>query len=280
MNNKLIWRGFVGSVLVCSLSGCSTIKSWFPDKERDYQFTSEIPELIVPEDLKHKAMLSPPRPTPAASTTDTPVSVDAVSREVDAAPIASSTAEPETSATTDQTSTETQTVASIANGASSLQIDQAKVPAIRMVGRALTRQKLEVTERNVDKGYFYVKFDPDAAQVSDDGFFDEFNFMFGDDPSQEQEYRITVHGLSPQMSEVIIGDNEGKLLSTPAANALLKLITEGINQVESQDSKTDQPAPDAETKNDTHTETSPTAEQPAPAADIPEAQAAQPAKQE
>ena len=260
MNNKLIWRGLAGSFLVCSLSACSTIKSWFPDKERDYQFTSEIPELIVPEDLKHKNMASLSRPAPASTAVDAQASADVVTPEVHADPVESSTTESKSPATTDQTSTETQTAASIANGASSLQIDQAKVPATRLVGRALTRQKLEVTERNVDKGFFYVKFDPNAAKVSDEGFFDELNFMFGDDPSQEQEYRITVHGLSSQSSEVIIGDNEGKLLSTPGANALLKLIAEGINQVENQDVKSDEPA----------------ANKP----DIPEAQASEPAKQE
>jgi outer membrane protein assembly factor BamC len=278
MNNKLIWRGLAGSVLVCSLSACSTIKSWFPDKERDYQFTSEIPELIVPEDLKHKNMASLSRPAPASPAAETQTSADAVTTEVHAAPIESSTTESKSSAPTDQTATETQTAASIANGASSLQIDQAKVPATRLVGRALTRQKLEVTERNVDKGFFYVKFDPDAAKVSDDGFFDELNFMFGDDPSQEQEYRITVHGLSPQMSEVIIADNEGKLLSTPAANALLKLITEGINQVESQDSKTDVPATDDEVKNDANAEVRPASEQKLPEPNVPAAEASEPAK--
>ena len=37
------------------LSGCSTIQSWFPDKEKDYQFTSELPPLVIPPDLMHKA---------------------------------------------------------------------------------------------------------------------------------------------------------------------------------------------------------------------------------
>ena len=277
MNNQLMLRGLAVSVLACSLSACSTIKSWFPDKERDYQFTSEIPELIVPEDLKHKGMASLTRAEPAVTVAQ--ANTDTAGANADSAAQSAATVEPDASVPS-ETAADSQPVASIANGASSLQIDQGKIPATRMVGRALTRQRLEITERNVDKGFFYVKFDPNAAKVSDDGFFDEFNFMFGDDPSQEQEYRITVHGLSPQMSEVIIGDNEGKLLSNAAANALLKLITEGINQVESQDSKTDEPAADAETKTGTNAEISSTTEQPTPESNVPAAQAPEPAKQE
>jgi hypothetical protein len=80
------------------------------------------------------------------------------------------------------------------------------------------------------------------------------------------------------MSEVIIADNEGKLLSTPAANALLKLITEGINQVESQDSKTDVPATDDEVKNDANAEVRPASEQKLPEPNVPAAEASEPAK--
>lgn len=235
MNNRLMRRSLAASILVCGLSACSTIKSWFPDKERDYQFTTEIPELIIPDDLKHKGMPSLSRPEPAVTAGQD--HADTAHSTADSTTQNSSIVEPDASVANEQAAAETQTAASIANGASSLQIDQGKIPATRMVGRALTRQRLEIVERNVDKGYFYVKFDPDAVKVTDDSIFDEFNFMFGDDPNQEQEYRITVHGLGPQASEVLIADNEGKILSNAAANALLKLITEGINQVENQDNQ-------------------------------------------
>ncbi len=36
------------------LSGCTVIQSWFPDKEKDYQFTSELAPLVIPPDLMHK----------------------------------------------------------------------------------------------------------------------------------------------------------------------------------------------------------------------------------
>lgn len=232
-----------GSLVLCGLSACSTIKSWFPDKERDYQFTSEIPELIVPDDLKNKGLTSPAAPTATAVATETeaetvssPVASDTENAQVNEANVEPQTApenaEPQQAAVQETGAT---------GGVSSLQIDQAKMSATRMVGRALTRQKVEIVERNVDKGYFYVKYDPNAVEAKDDSIWDEFNFLFGDDPSQEREYRISVKGIGPQISEVTVQDEQGKSLSSPAANALLKLITEGINQVVDQDNVADEP---------------------------------------
>lgn len=248
-------------MILCGLSACGTIKSWFPDKERDYQFTSEIPELIVPDDLKNKGLASVTAPAPAdeAGTVSDAVASnpEAVSRAAEASPennrAGVTKTEPSVSETTEKNveapaaseNAEPQQAAApethASGGVSSLQIDQAKTPATRMVGRALTRQKVEIVERNIDKGYFYVKYDPNAVEARDESIWDEFNFLFGDDPSQEQEYRVSVKGLGPQVSEVTIQDQQGKMLSTPAANALLKLITEGINQVVNQDNAADAP---------------------------------------
>lgn len=226
-----------GSLILCGLPACSTIKSWFPDKERDYQFTTEIPELIVPEDLKNKGLAAP---TAAPVATEAVASAKAPDLE-NAPQTNEAKAEPQTVAEDAELQQDAASETHATGGVSSLQIDQAKMPATRMVGRALTRQKVEIVERNVDKGYFYVKYDPNAVEAKDDSIWDEFNFLFGDDPSQEKEYRISVRGLGPQMSEVTVQDEQGKSLSTPAANALLKLITEGINQAVDQENVADEP---------------------------------------
>jgi outer membrane protein assembly factor BamC len=60
-------------------SGCSYVKSLFPDKERDYQFRGEIPELIIPDDLKpqNQASKIPGPPSGAVASVPTPVAVSA-----------------------------------------------------------------------------------------------------------------------------------------------------------------------------------------------------------
>lgn len=231
MHNPRILRPFVGGVLLMGLSACSTIKSWFPDKERDYQFTSEIPELIVPDDLKNKGLASLPASSTTATGAESEVASTAAVRSAPEQQVETVSADASTHQTSAAEKGEAAEVSAPASsGASSLQVDQPKAQATRMVGRALSRQKMEIVERNIDKGYFYVKFDPHAVEAKDDSIWDEFTFMFGDDPSQEEEYRITVRQISEQISEVTVQDSEGKTLSNDVANALLKLITDGINQ--------------------------------------------------
>ena len=223
---------------IALITGCSTIKSWFPDKERDYQFTSEIPELIIPDDLKAKASapLSSPRTTAAVASQPEPVATKPA--PVDAAKPAPAKSVVKNK---DEAKPVSTTVPSTTT-ASSLQIDQSQNQAVRIVARALTRQKIEIVERNIEKGYFYVKFDPNAVKATDESWLDEMNFLFGDDPSQEQEYRVSLQEIAAQTTEVTVEDDSGKLLSNAPANALLKLITEGINQDTSPIQPENQPA--------------------------------------
>jgi len=197
------------------LPACSTIKGWFPDKERDYQFTTEIPELIIPEDLRLNAGLAALTPAQKA-----PVNAQA------------SQAVPESAAETVGTG-KTEADAPYhapSQGVSSLQIDQARRQAARLVGKAMTRQKIEIVERNIDDGFFYIRYAPVVAKFTDENLFDELRFIFGDDPSEEQEYRIVIRQTGPEQSEVTVEDASGNVLSNAVANSLLKMITDGIAQ--------------------------------------------------
>jgi len=64
MKRKLLSRFFI-LVMLMSLSGCSYVQSLFPDKERDYQFTTEIPSLVLPPDLNRSANAAAAAPAPA-----------------------------------------------------------------------------------------------------------------------------------------------------------------------------------------------------------------------
>lgn len=227
MTIKRSLRLIAGALLLSGLSACSTIKSLFPDKEKDYQFTSEIPALIIPDDLKNNSSASlPARPTERMQPEPDPVTGSRYATAVEDAETTRSNLANNADENVVKPKPESVTSSTTA---STLQIDQGKNAATRTVGKALTRQKLEVVERNIDKGYFYVKYDPKAEKVSDDSIWDEFNFFFGDDPSQEQEYRVTVQSLSAEMSEVTVQNSKGESLSNETANALLGLIAEGIN---------------------------------------------------
>lgn len=223
MNKTIINRGLAILVLLQFSTACSTIKSWFPDKERDYQFRSEIAPLIIPDDLKAKT-----------ASLAMPVSNGRTPEQMAAAAVAQATKEAQATSATPAKKAESEIKApptkAAGSGVSSLQIDQSQTQSARLVGRALSRQKLEIVERNIDKGYFYIKFDPQAVKAQDKDFWDELNFMFGEDPSHEQEYRISLQEIAPQTTEVTIQDSDGKSLSNSIATNLLKLIAEAINQ--------------------------------------------------
>ncbi|MCQ8115797.1 outer membrane protein assembly factor BamC [Methylomonas rosea] len=229
MKTRLYGRLALVSALLVNAS-CSTIKSWFPDKERDYQFTTEIPELVVPDDLKTKTLATSP-----VSKTPEPAPVQQESVKSTAAadavePVSSKPEKAEAKETVAAAGSGRSVQAAGSNGVSSLQIDQSATQAWWIVGKALSRQKMEVVERNMDKGYFFVKYDPDAIKPEDGSILDEITFLFGDDPSQEQEYRVSLHQLDELLTEVTVQDSDGKTLSNAAATSLLRLITEGINQ--------------------------------------------------
>lgn len=213
-------------LLLLGASACSTIKSWFPDKERDYQFTTEIPELIVPEDLKTKTF--PTRSETVAANAEPIAQTTATTKVAEVVEPVASKPEAEPLETAASPGRSVQTTG--ASGVSSLQIDQSVKQAWWLVGKALSRQKLEVVERNMDKGYFFVKYDPEAIKPEDGSIWDEVTFLFGDDPSQEQEYRVSLQELDAQLTEVTVQNSEGQTISNAAATALLRLITEGINQ--------------------------------------------------
>lgn len=231
MKTRLYGRLALVSALLLNAS-CSTIKSWFPDKERDYQFTTEIPELVVPDDLKTKTLATHPvSNTPEAAPA--PVQQEPVrsAATADAAePAPSKPEKTEAKETVAAAGSGKSVQAAGSSGVSSLQIDQSATQAWWIVGKALSRQKLEVVERNMDKGYFFVKYDPDAIKPEDGSILDEITFLFGDDPSQEQEYQVSLHQLDELLTEVTVQDSDGKTLSNVAATSLLRLITEGINQ--------------------------------------------------
>ena len=212
------------------LSACSTIKSWFPDKERDYQFRSEIAALVIPDDLKSKAAPSlPVARSPQQIASDAVVAANNEVKKIQSsAPVQTvSKSEPSVVAAAKDSK---QSPESTAQTVSSLTIDQGRDQAWRMVGKALNQQKIEIVVRNSSDAYYDIRYDIDATKAEYSSIWDEFLFTFGDDPNNEQLYRIVLSETSPLNTEVIVQDETGKNLSNRVANQLLKAITDGINR--------------------------------------------------
>ncbi len=200
------------------LSACSTIKNYFPDKEKDYQFTTEIPALILPADLDRQAAPAP-APAPASTT-------DSVAKLVEeAAEVVESVINPKDIKAE---------LVKFDNGEARLRIGASMTRAWREVGRALSRRSLEVTYRNQEEGLFRVQYDPDEQAVEDGSFWDELVFIFqGMRGGNEKEYSIKLVE-NKQQTEVAVLDENLQPLSEGAGLRLLTLLQETINANQSE----------------------------------------------
>jgi outer membrane protein assembly factor BamC len=198
--------------VLINISACSYVKTLFPDKEKDYQFTTEIPPLILPTDLAGDSITG----VPAA-----PVPTDAAAP---AAPII------ETVPAIDRKLIQVELVD--ADQEKRLRISAPSAIAWRMVGKALSRKSIEVTNRNQEEGLFHVQYDPNKLPVEDGSLWDEVVFFFKGFEVAEQEYVLKLAGNnvtenSPQ-TDVIILDKDQKPVNDEQSLSLLTLLHDTI----------------------------------------------------
>lgn len=212
---RFLLRFVLLAIILSAGPGCSQIKSWFPDKEKDYQFKAEIPDLIIPDDLEHNTI----RKAPSAGLTQPVTTVTtAVQAESD---------EP---ADTEEAS-ETSTVERVGGtDGNRLRLSENMSRTWRVVGKALSRKSVEIVSRDRANGIYIVQFDPDELKVTDDSFWDEMLFMFGaSGGGSELEYRVKLIEYEG-FTEIFILDEKEKPLSEGKGLALLTLLQKAIEQ--------------------------------------------------
>lgn len=193
-----------------NVTACSYIKSYFPDKEKDYQFTTEIPPLKLPPDLDKNAELSALATGSTEPVSDQP---------------AEASADP-----SEEEEVETPRVISVElvkfeTGETRLRIGAPVARAWRMVGKALSRNSLEVTERNQEDALFHVHYDPHEQAVEDGSIWDEVVFLFRGLQSEEKEYILKLVANNWQ-SEVVVLDADRQPLYEGPGLRLLNLLQE------------------------------------------------------
>lgn len=243
---------------VIMLSACSTIKQWFPDKEKDYQFTTEIPELVLPPDLQNpqtpslpmaapapiepaqaiapsgdeiETVVEPENPAPDINPAETTMITGAEQAAPDtAAPDDSvATASPEEAVKTSSGSASVSYQVDIisVDGQNGLRIHTSFANAWRAVDKALSRKAIEVNARDQDNKQFIVRYDPDEHDVQDSSFWDEVDFFFYGLKGKEKAYilKLTESG---QWSDLLVFDEESQPASDVGAVKLIKLLEETI----------------------------------------------------
>ena len=214
---------FITAAVLFNLSACGYIKSLFPDKEKDYQYTTEIPPLIVPDDLKKNQ--APGIPTPAPSPISTGINATPAA---DNAPVQETTpaASPENETVVPDKTITVERVKSD-SGEDRLRINEPFTRAWRILGKALSRKSIEVTERNQETKLITVQYDPDEKKVEDGSYWDEVVFMFRGIQSNEKTYLLKLEENN-QQTDIVVMDEDQKPSSDEASLKLLTLLEETI----------------------------------------------------
>jgi len=202
-------------LVAINLSACANIKSYFPDKEKDYQFTTEIPELQIPEDLSNSNINYGSTIRPSEPSVITPIIPQAAETEV-----------------ADNTEEKTEILVELveySGGTTRIRIEDSIERTWRVVGKALSRNAIEIINRNEYESYYSVQYDPDFKKIEDGSLWDEVLFIFGSDPAKEQEYKIRL-AENGTLTEVIVLDKENQPLSSGGGLKLLNLLYKTIKE--------------------------------------------------
>ncbi len=219
---KTKFRSLIIVAVLVNVSACSYIKNLFPDKEKDYQFTTEIPPLVLPTDLAGDSIAKVPPAAKAVQTTD-----GAPAETTEAAPSAPTDApQSETVPAIERKLIQLELV-DADQGAKRLRIGAPSARAWRMVGKALSRKSIEVTNRNQEEGLFHVQYDPNKQEVEDGSILDEVNFFLKGFEITEQEYVLKLVENN-QQTDVIVLDKDQKPVTDAGSLSLLTLLHDTI----------------------------------------------------
>jgi len=207
-------RLFIIAAVLVNVSACTYIKNLFPDKEKDYQFTTEIPPLVLPPDLSGGSLANVPAAPPVTETAG----------KADTAPAAAPSTEE--APAIERKSIQVELV-DADQGTKQLHLGVPADTAWRMVGKALSRKSIEVTNRNQEEKLFEVQYDPNKQEVEDGSILDEVNFFFKGLDTAEQEFVLKLVENNRQ-TDVIITDKEQKPVSNASSLSLLMLLHDTI----------------------------------------------------
>jgi outer membrane protein assembly factor BamC len=235
-----------------NLSACSYIQGLFPDKEKEYQFTTEIPPLVLPEDLSKGAA---GKATEATSITEKEA-VKAEDQQSAETGQPEKVAESEEKAGADEQSEQAQPteetgeavqqeqqsgqkpeddkkdknegtpveLVRFSDGERRLRIASSTERAWNLVSKALSRNSIEVTQRDQDQKLFYVQYDPDAKKAEDGSLLDEAVFLFKGFEANEKQYLLKLIPVDGKADLAITDKDLNPVPDDDAAVKLLRLL--------------------------------------------------------
>jgi outer membrane protein assembly factor BamC len=207
------WRLLLLMTIII-VSGCTRIKTYFPDKQIDYRHSTELPVLEIPVDLRNNELER---------------QIAEVKR---AAKIVETTTGQSSGASPEQQGlplTQVVRLVSYTGGSPRLEIAKSYDLTWRIVGKALIREGIEIIARNQANAVYFIQYDWNESPISDGSLWDEFDFIFGEDPTREQEYQIRVFDSNGQ-SDIMLLDKNADALPQHESLPILKILEQAIKE--------------------------------------------------
>lgn len=219
----------ISVLIACGLSvnGCSTLQSWFPDKEKDYQFTTELPPLVIPPDLVQKPKL-PMRSTAIQSVapyaSNTIETAKSVAPEIESVAINRPTlAEAETELSRNEIQ-----ISVTHENAPTLNLNVPSARAWRIVGKALSRRNIEVTHRNQESGQIHIQVaDLKPKDAPEKSLWDNTISVFNPFSENEQSYVLQFRESNVKTAITVL-NTELQPITDGADNKLLMVLFDAI----------------------------------------------------
>ncbi len=203
-NPVLVVKVIPCAFLTILVSACSSL----PDKEKEYQLTSEIPPLILPDDISNKEAKT-------FSNQDIGFgrSVELIENNEDV----------------DREESILLDLGKYSDGTALVRIGDVIQRSWRIVGKALSRHSIEITDRDELERIYFVQYDPDFKKIEDGSLWDEFLFIFGSDPANDKKFGVKLVE-SGDFTEIIVLDSEEEPVSEGPGLKLLHLLYKTIKE--------------------------------------------------
>lgn len=220
---NLILKRLSWLVLPVLMTGCSYIRSLFPDKYHDYQFSHEIAVLRLPSDLKKNSELEEAIKEAPNALKPAELKADELSpQELAAAPV------PEPEAEAREKPVELPKVIPaelihLDDGETRLHIGAPVAKSWYLVSKALSRNSLEVTNRDENSREFKVQYGFTDQPFQDETLWDQLKFAFSGAKSNEKAHLLKLNE-SGTGTDVLVYDEDEKPLANETSLSLLKLI--------------------------------------------------------
>lgn len=204
----------ISSALV--LSGCSFISGLFPDKQKQYKYSSEIPPLEIPPDL-HASTIE------RADDRSAGEEEERSDRDGSSAEKRTGTQEPSNGPPA--------TLAQNSDDIPLIELEGPYAEAWNDIDKALGRLKLEVSDRNRSDGVYYVYFSGDDKPYEDRGLLADLASFFSGSETPVKEYRVKLESRR-DVTVVYVLDQEGKPQTEGPGFELLKRLHQTLQSLE------------------------------------------------